>query len=95
MKKIDTLTLVWNAKSGLGNALLDLARKLTSVGNCALCDITHRGVSERPQWTDCKQELGVIVEMLYRDGLSDELQRVADGRFPCVIARVDGQPQSD
>ncbi|MCH8066593.1 MAG: hypothetical protein IIC90_12340 [Chloroflexi bacterium] len=92
MSKIDSLTLVWDAQSGFLNGMWDLARKLTSVGSCTLCDITHRGVGERPEWTACKQTLGVPVEMRYRDGLSNELLRVADHRFPCVIAHVGSKP---
>jgi len=93
VNKIDSLTLVWDAKAGLANDLLYIARKLAGIGHCSLCDITHSGVRERAEWVDCRDSLGVPVEVLYRDGLDDALATAAEGRFPCAIAYVNGEPR--
>ena len=88
-RSIQELVLVFNADSGRLNAWLDSARKLLGVGECSLCDITHGLAGEKQDWAACRSDLGVPVDALHRDELSEPLLHAVDGQFPCVVARTD------
>ena len=91
MPDIERLTMVWNAESGAATAFLDLLKKLLHVGDCALCDLTHRGASQNPEWSKCWQAVGVPVKLLHRDDLDAPLREASLGRFPCVVAHTNSE----
>lgn len=63
------LVFVYNADSGMFNTLTDIAHKVFSpqTYECNLCAISHSYLSERSEWKDFIQELGVECEFLHRD----------------------------
>ncbi len=66
MKK---LVFVYNADSGLANALMHYLHKRISPGTypCRLCAITYDGVSANKEWLSFVKSLGVESEFLHRD----------------------------
>ena len=63
------LVFVYNADSGMFNTLTDIAHKVFSpqTYECNLCAISHSYLSERGEWKDFIQGLGVDCEFLHRD----------------------------
>lgn len=63
------LVFVYNADSGMFNTLTDIAHKVFSpqTYECNLCAISHSYLSERSEWKEFIEELGVECEFLHRD----------------------------
>lgn len=57
-------------------------------GHCALCDITHGSLREKPEWRTCRGALPVPMETVHLDERDAELAGFTDGRTPCVVART-------
>jgi hypothetical protein len=81
------LIFVYNADSGIFNALLDSLHKTFSpkTYNCNLCAITYTSVSMKKQWKDFISKLNVPVLFLHRD----ELERkygITDLQLPVLLA---------
>ena len=57
--------------------------------HCALCDITHRLVRERPEWKAWRQSLPVSFETFHRDDQPASLRAATGGRTPIVVAETD------
>jgi hypothetical protein len=57
---------------------------------CALCTITHGILGEKAEWKSCKEELGVPIDYVHRDEVSDELKKMTDGKLPCIVAHTVG-----
>lgn len=88
--RISRLVFVYNADSGLFNALADWAHKILSPQTyaCRLCAVTYDNFGMRREWKQFVQSLGVPVEFLHRD----ELRRkygVTDVPLPAVLAPDD------
>lgn len=89
-RQIDRLIFVFNADSGSFNAFMDSAKKVLRIKGCTLCAITHGLKTEKEEWRECKEELGVQIDYVHRDEVSEELRRVAGDNLPCVVAGVNG-----
>ena len=87
-RPIDRLVFVYAADSGLWSAVVDSAKKLFTVKGCSLCAITHGLAGERFEWRECKEELGVPIDVYHRDDMPQEIERATDGELPKVLARV-------
>lgn len=87
-RSIDRLLFVFSADSGTFNAFLDSARKLLRIKGCTLCSITHGLAGEKSEWRDCKEEIGLPVDYVHRDEVSDELRRVVGDKLPCIVAQT-------
>ena len=63
------LVFVYNADSGMFNTLTDIAHKVFSpqTYECNLCAISHSYLSERSEWKEFIETLGVECEFLHRD----------------------------
>ena len=86
------LVFVYNADSGMFNTLTDIAHKVFSpqTYECNLCAISHSYLSERTEWKEFVEELGVECEFLHRDEFfkkysSDEKE------FPIIFELVNGE----
>ncbi len=66
-----TLVFVYNADSGLFNALTDMAHKILSPNTypCRLCALTYSNVGMRREWRDFIDRLSAQVEFLHADEL--------------------------
>ena len=63
------LLLVYNADSGVFNALADAVHKIWSpeTYNCQLCALTYGAVTMRDEWAKFLNELKIPVRFLHRD----------------------------
>jgi hypothetical protein len=79
------LCFVYNAKSGLGNMLLDGLHKVIrpSTYPCELCAITYHAVGMRKQWKAFIRASSVSFQFYYTDNLPPELKM--DVSFPAVL----------
>lgn len=69
-----TLVFVYNADSGVFNALADVAHKIFSPDTyaCNLCALTHTAFGMRSEWRDFLEGLGVPLEFLHADELKSK-----------------------
>ncbi|MCK0189484.1 GTPase [Arenibacter sp. F20364] len=67
--KAEKLVFVYNANSGMGNALLDSVHKTLSPStyDCNLCAITFGVFSENKKWKVFRQNAGLEMEFLHKD----------------------------
>ncbi|MDQ3806300.1 MAG: hypothetical protein M3416_21035 [Acidobacteriota bacterium] len=65
------LVFVYNADSGLFNAVADAAHKIFSprTYQCHLCALTHSALGMRREWKQFLESLGVPLEFLHADEL--------------------------
>jgi hypothetical protein len=65
------LVFVYNAESGVFNALADTAHKIFSPDTyaCNLCALTHTAFGMRGEWKQFLEGLGVPLEFLHADEL--------------------------
>ncbi len=66
-----TLIFVYNANSGLFNALTDMAHKIISPNTypCSLCALTYSNFGMRREWRDFVDRFITQVEFLHADEL--------------------------
>lgn len=84
---LSRLIFVYNADSGLFNALADWAHKILSPETyaCRLCAVTYDNFGMRREWKQFVQSLGVPIEFLHRDELKQKYG-VAAVPLPAVFA---------
>ena len=84
------LLFVYNADSGVMNALKDYAHKSVSPATyqCNLCALTFGSMGMKNSWAEYIKDLGVPVEFLHRDELR-ERYGVEDVYLPAVLLRDD------
>lgn len=91
------LVFVYNANSGIGNALLDSIHKTLDPKsyNCNLCAITFGLVSEHKKWKEFRQNSGVDMEFLHRDEFKKRYpyEREDKDVFPLVLILNGGKLQ--
>jgi hypothetical protein len=83
-----TLVFVYNADSGVFNALADAAHKIFSprTYRCNLCALTHGAFRERAEWRAFLDGLGRPLEFLHADELRARYGR-ADDPLPAVFRK--------
>ena len=69
MTSMEELIFVYNADSGLGNALLDTGRRILQPKDypCALCMITYGPFGMKKDWKDFVNSLPYSVKFLHKD----------------------------
>jgi len=84
------LVFVYNADSGLFNALSDAAHKIFSprTYQCNLCAITHSALGMRREWRQFLDGLGVPLEFLHADELRAHYG-LAGVPLPAIFRRGD------
>ena len=87
-----SLLFVYNADSGLGNALLDAAHKVVNPSTyaCSLCQLTFGTFQEKRNWKDFRTQFHVPMTFLHRDEFFDAYQHDSreDTALP-IIYKVD------
>lgn len=85
------IVFVYNADSGMFNTLTDIAHKVFSpqTYECNLCAISHSYLSERGEWKEFIEGLGVECEFLHRDEFLKKYNS-EEKEFPVIFERVDG-----
>ena len=84
----EQLIFVYNADSGLANALLDAGHKVLSPGtySCNLCALTHGVVGEKKAWKRFRKSLPVPMVFLHRNEF--ETQFGQEMTYPVVLLQV-------
>ena len=91
-RTIDRLLFVYNANSGTLAAIVDSAKKFFRLNGCALCALTHSLAGERDEWKSCKETIGVAIDYVHRDELTDAMRRVISAEpLPCILAETEGE----
>ena len=86
-----TLIFVYNAQSGLFNAVTDMAHKIFSPAtySCNLCALTHSNIGMRKEWKQFVENLGRPVEFLHADELKEKYG-VTGVSLPAIFKKEDG-----
>jgi len=87
-----TLIFVYNAESGLFNALTDIAHKAFSpeTYSCNLCALTHSNFGMRKEWKQFIESLDRQTEFLHSDEL--KLKYGVEGiALPAIFSKEDGK----
>tara|TARA_B100001248_G_C27155099_1_gene350853 strand:- start:93 stop:446 length:354 start_codon:yes stop_codon:yes gene_type:complete len=87
---MDTLYGVYNADGGIMGELAYVWGKIRGTAHCALCDITHRGVSKKKEWKEYEERLGVPMELLHINEQEEALAQFTEGKTPCVVGDYSG-----
>ena len=77
---------VYNADGTVFGELSYFVGKRLGRAHCALCDITHGLVRERPEWQECVAALPVPFETFHRNDQPDALR---GSPLPLVAAETD------
>ena len=87
-REIDRLSIVYNARGGIVGELGYAIGRRRGTAHCALCDVTHGRIREKPEWRSFRSGLGVPVDAYHLNDRPAELSRVADVSAPVVAAHV-------
>lgn len=90
MKPNRSLLFVYNADSGLGNALLDTAHKVLNPATyaCSLCQLTYGTVLEKKKWRAFREKSDMPMRFLHKDEFAKEYSVEED--FPAVFLEHEG-----
>lgn len=86
---IESLTGVYDADGTLVGELRYWIGARVGRAHCALCDITHGSVRERPEWRACRDGLAVPFETVHRDEQSPAVAGATAGSYPAVVATLE------
>jgi len=88
--RIERLIGVFHADGGLVGELRYVVGKWIGRTHCSLCDVTHRGISPRPEWLELVGRLSVPVVLVHLNERTKEVREACEGQTPCVLAEMDG-----
>ena len=93
-KEITQLIFVYNANSGLGNAMLDAAHKILNPAtySCSLCQLTYGAVREKTNWKRFRQDAAIPMQFLHKDEFAHRVGEalVTSNRFPAIFLKRSG-----
>ena len=84
--RIERLSFIFDANSGLGSALIDSVRKVIRLNGCDLCTITHGLTGEKKEMASCRESLGEPVDYVHRDEMDGAMVEATGNRLPAVLA---------
>ena len=72
------LIFVYNADSGLGNAMLDSMHKIVSpqTYDCQLCALTFGVFTEKEQWKNFRETSEISMEFLHKDEITSDKKKL-------------------
>jgi hypothetical protein len=88
LRSIDELIGVYNADGGIVGELRYITGKIVGRAHCALCDITHRGLTPRAEWSQACERITTPFTLLHLNERPDDVRLASEGAAPCVLARV-------
>ncbi len=89
MTVVRGLVGVYNGDGGIRGELAYALGKLRGTAECALCDITHRGIRANPEWKDLVCEFGVPFDLVHRNERAAEVAQLTGDNTPAVVAATD------
>jgi len=86
------LIFVYNADSGILNAMKDWAHKIVAPETypCSLCALTYNNLGMRRPWKEFIRELGYEIKFLHRDELAKEYG-ITDVPLPAAFISQDNK----
>lgn len=91
------LIFIYNANSGMRNALLDGAHKALSPNTyqCNLCDLTFGVINEKRAWKKFREEGNLNMEFIHKDEFKIEYASKFGYKFefPIILVIVDNELQ--
>jgi hypothetical protein len=85
-RRVDGLVGVYDADSTIRGELAYWVGARLGRRHCALCDITHGSVRERPGWAACRAGLPVTFDTYHRNDQPSAVRDATDGQAPVVVA---------
>ena len=82
---------VYNADGGILGELSYVWGKIRGTVHCALCDITHRGISKKKEWKELEGRLQIPIELLHINEQDATLSKFTKGITPCVVGDFGGK----
>lgn len=92
MSSLHRIVGVYQADGSLAGELRYVVGKVLGSAHCALCDITHAGISEKPEFRACRSGFPVPLEMVHLDERDEGVAAFTEGRTPCVIGLTKDGP---
>ena len=88
----DKLIFVYNADSGILNAIKDLIHKNVSpeTYSCSLCAVTYDNLGMKREWKQFVQSLNRSVEFLHRDEMAEKYA-IVDVQMPAAFIHCMGE----
>lgn len=83
---------VYNADGTIRGELGYWVGKRLGRAHCALCDITHGSVRERPDWQRCRDGLPVPFTTFHRNDQPAAVRTVVAGSLPAIVAMTASEP---
>lgn len=86
--QVHALYGVYHANGGLFGELAYVAGKVLGTTHCALCDITHGLIKEKPSFSACRTAFMAPLKTVHINEQTNELALFTAGRTPCVVAET-------
>lgn len=86
--EVRALTGIYEAEGSIRGEIKYVLGKLMGTAHCALCDITHRGISQKKGFVQCREALPVEMSTVHLDERTDDIRDFSAGKTPCVIAHT-------
>ncbi len=87
-RRVDRLIGVYHASGTLWGELRYWIGARTGGSHCALCDITHGSVREKPEWQACRAGIAVPFDTVHLNERRPDLEAFTEGHTPCVVAET-------
>ena len=87
---MDKLYGVYNADGGIIGELSYVIGKIRGKVHCALCDITHKGISKKKEWKALERKIDIPFELVHLNEQKKELEEYTAGKSPCVVGEKNG-----
>ena len=85
------LIFVYNADSGVANALLDSVHKVVSPStySCNLCNITYGVISEKKEWKEFRESSNIEMVFLHKDEFLKQYRSkwLPKYEFPIILSK--------
>ena len=86
---VTALVGVYDADGGFAGELRYVVGHLLGRLECALCDITHRGVRRKDAFDEMLDRLGVPFSVVHRNERTEVIAAATEAAPPCVVAVTD------
>lgn len=87
-RAIDRLSIVYNARGGIVGDLAYAIGRRRGSAHCALCEVTHGRIREKPAWRAFRLSLAVPVAVYHLNDRPVALGQLGGGVAPLVAAHV-------
>jgi hypothetical protein len=91
-RQLARLVGVYDADGTVIGELAYVVRRTVGGAHCALCDITHGRIRERPEWRDAQTQLPVPFVAFHRNDQPAEVRLATGDQAPAIVAEfTDGK----